>query len=299
MFAHHEDTNRSRTMKFKQILVPLTGETKAGHVADLAFQLARESRAHVIGTDTVTDPGPFLDQTGVGMMAAYYDELFKTADKVQSQKRTTAAALFEDSRKKAGVTTVTKPGGAPEASAEWIAGATYNGASVSILGRLCDLIVVNQPGERGYAELQLFEAAAFGARKPILVVPPGCTALGTRAAVAWNGSIEACRALDGALPLLAGLDAVDIIQVGDIPPGNATSESLSAYLGWHGIVAKIRKCPDQSRATSKIIAAEAKALGATFMVLGAYTHSPLRELILGGVTQSMITTGTMPMVMAH
>lgn len=287
-------------MKIKQILVPLTGETNAAHVADLAFQLARESRAHVIGTDTVTDPGPFLDQTGVGMMAAYYDELFKAADKVQNQKRATAAATFEDSRKRAGVATADRPGGAPEASAEWIAGAAYNGASVSVLGRLCDLIVVNQPGEKAsYAELQLFEAAAFSARRPILVVPPGCKGLGGRAAIAWNGSIEACRAVDGALPLLCGLDTVDIIQVGDIAPGEADSESLAKYLGWHGIVAKIRKCPDQSRATAKIIAAEAKALGSTFMIMGAYTHSPLRELILGGVTQSMISTGALPLLMAH
>jgi nucleotide-binding universal stress UspA family protein len=287
-------------MKFKQILVPLTGESNAAHAVDMAFQLTRESRAHVIGTDTVSDPGPFLDQTGVGMMAAYYDDLLKTADKVQNQKRANAAAVFEESRKKAGVAKADKPGGAPEASAEWCPGAAYDGASVSALGRLCDLIVVNQPGEKAsYAEMQLFESAAFAARRPILVVPSGCAGLGNRAAIAWNGSLEACRAVDGALPLLSGMDGVDIIQIGDIAPGSADSESLSKYLGWHGIAAKIRKCPDQSRATSKIIAAEAKALGATFMVLGAYTHSPLRELILGGVTQSMITAGTLPMVMAH
>lgn len=287
-------------MKLKQILVPLTGETKAIHVVDVAFRLARESRAHVVGTDTVTEPGPFLDQTGVGMMAAYYDELFKTAEKVQVQKRSNAMAIFEEARKRAGVSLADKPGATTDVSAEWISGVAYNGTSASVLGRLSDLIVVNQPGEKaGYAELQLFESAAFGARRPILVVPPGCDGLGAHAAIAWNGSLEACRAVDGALPMLVGLDAVDIIQVGDIPPGNATSESLSNYLGWHDVAAKIRKCPDQARATSKIIAAEAKALGATFLVLGAYTHSPLRELILGGVTQSMISTGALPMIMAH
>ena len=99
--------------------------------------------------------------------------------------------------------------------------------------------------------------------------------------------------------MLSGLDAVDIIQVGDIPVGNATSEALVNYLGWHGILAKIRKVEDKTKSTGKIIVTEAKAVSASFLVLGAYTHSPLRELILGGVTQTMISTGTIPMIMAH
>jgi nucleotide-binding universal stress UspA family protein len=287
-------------MNLKQILVPLTGETKVTHVVDMAFSLARESRAHVVGTDTVTDPGPFLDQSGVGMMASYYTDLFKTAEKVQAQKRENAFNTFEESRKRAGVQISDEPGGPTDASAEWISGTPYNGATVSLLGRLCDLIVVNQPGEKAsYAEMQLFESAAFSAHRPILVVPPGCASLGNRAAIAWNGSVEACMAVNGALPMLSGLDAVTVIQVGEIPVGNADSDSLAQYLGWHGIPAKVRKLADQPSGTSKVIAAEAKACGATFMVLGAYTHSPLRELILGGVTQSMITDSQLPMIMAH
>lgn len=287
-------------MKIKQILVPLTGETKAMHVPDLAFQIARESRAHVIGTDTVTEPGPFLDQTGVGMMAGYYDELFKTAEKVQRQKRQHAFASFDVSCKTAGIGLVDKPGATTEVSAQWVSGEAYNGATVSTLGRLCDLIVINKPGDKaGYAEMQVFEAAVFTARRPVLLVPSTCTELGPRAAIAWNGSVEACAAVEGALSLLTGLDGIEVIQVGDIPPGNASSEALVDYLGWHGIAAKIRKVADQNKSTAKIIASEAKAAGATFLVLGAYTHSPLRELVLGGVTQSLVTTSDLPLVMAH
>lgn len=287
-------------MKIKQILVPLTGETKAMHVADMAFHIAREFRAHVVGTDTVNEPGPFLDQTGVGMMTTYYDELFKTVEKVQTQKRQHALASFEASRKTGGFVLADKPGTTTEATAEWVSGAPYNGGTVSILGRLSDLIVINQPGEKaGYAEMQVFESAVFTARRPVLMVPSSCVELGPRAAIAWNGSIQACAAVEGAMPLLTGLESVDIIQVGDIPVGNATSESLARYLGWHGVTAKIRTAADKSRETANIITAEAKAARATFLVMGAYTHSPLRELVLGGVTHSMITRGELPMLMAH
>lgn len=288
-------------MAIKQILVPLTGETKAEHVCNLAFEVAGKSGAHVIGTDTVADPGPFLDQSGVGMMAAYYDELFKSAEKVQTQKRENASQAFETARKKFGAKVaddlLAKNNGA---TAKWVPGADYNGQTVSILGRLSDLIVVCQPGPTSsFGEMQVFETAVFTARRPVLVVPAAAKSLGKRAAIAWNGSVEACGAVEGALDLLAGLDGVDIIQAGDTKPGNATAQALSTYLGWHGIAARIKIIADKGGPTAQLLMSEAKASGASFLVMGAYTHSPLRELILGGVTQHMISHADLPIVMAH
>ncbi len=291
-------------MAIKQILVPLTGESKAEHVCAMAFDIAGKSAAHVVGTDTIADPGPFLDQSGVGMMAAYYDELFKSAEKVLAQKRANASQAFESARSKFGAKLVEASGGQPAngagVTAKWISGADHNGQTVSLFGRLSDLIIVCQPGPTAsFGEMQVFETAVFTARRPVLVVPNGAKSLGRRAAIAWNGSVEACGAVEGALDLLAGLDGVDIIQVGDIKPGNATAQSLAVYLGWHGIAAKIKTVSDQGGSTAKIIIGEAKSAGASFLVMGAYTHSPLRELILGGVTQHMIGYADIPVVMAH
>ncbi|MBL8644881.1 MAG: universal stress protein [Rhodospirillaceae bacterium] len=287
-------------MKIKQILVPLTGETKALHVVDLAFQIARESGAHVIGTDTVSDPGPFLDQTGAGMTAGYYSEVYKTIEKAQAEKRKHAFAAFDASRKTNGIALADKPGSAIGVTAEWLPGEGYNGNAVSAVGRLCDLIVINLPGEKStLADRQLFEMAAFNTRRPVLLVPPGCTELGSRAAIAWNGSAEACAAVEGALPLLTGLDGVDIIQVGRLKPGKLEAVMLQNYLGWHRIATRVVEVPDAGGSTAKIIHDQAKASQATFLVMGAYTHSPLRELILGGVTQSLSATSELPLVMAH
>ncbi|MBL8629944.1 MAG: hypothetical protein JNM81_09970, partial [Rhodospirillaceae bacterium] len=225
-------------MKIKQILVPLTGESDAHHVAAAAFQIARESGAHVVGTDTVTEPGPFVDQTGIGVATAYYDQIYKTITEVQVQKRQRAAATFEAARAQAGVLLSDRPGQAVGATAEWMSGEPYNGATVSVLGRLSDLIVLNHPGEKSaFTDMQVFQSAAFTTRRPLLLVPPSAK-LGTRAAIAWNGSAESCAAVEGALPLLEGLDGVDIIQVGDLKPGAASSWSLQNYLGWHGIASR-------------------------------------------------------------
>ncbi|MDX2222774.1 MAG: universal stress protein [Rhodospirillaceae bacterium] len=286
-------------MPIKQILVPLTGESKAEHVCDMAFAVAKATAAHVVGTDTVTDPGPFLDQTGVGMMATYYDELMKTADKVQAQKRKVAAEAFDAARARSNATAADAPVKGNGVTATWVDGADYNGATVSLFGRLADLIVVNRPGDKAsYAEMQVFETAVFTARKPVLVVPPKAKSLGHRAAIAWNGSIEACAAAGAAIDLMKGMDGVEIIQVGDIPDGNASSQALAAYLGWHGLTARIHAVKDAGK-TGALILSEAKSAGASCLVMGAYTHSPLRELILGGVTSHMIGHSDLPLVMAH
>ncbi|MCB2106212.1 MAG: universal stress protein [Rhodobacteraceae bacterium] len=286
-------------MTIKQILVPLTGESKAEHVPAMAFAIAAKTKAHVVGTDTVTEPGPFMDQTGVGMAAGYYDELYKTAEKIQNQKRKTASECFEAVRARVNATVADKPSAGAGVTAKWVDGSEYNGATISLFGRLADLIVVNQPGDKAsYAETQAFETAVFTARRPVLVVPPNAKALGARAAIAWNGSVEAAAAVTAALDVLEGLDGVDIIQAGELKPGAASAQTLADYLGWHGVAAKIKTISDSGN-TGEAIMAEAKASGASFLVMGAYTHSPLRELILGGVTHHMIGQGDIPLVMAH
>ena len=45
--------------------------------------------------------------------------------------------------------------------------------------------------------------------------------------------------------------------------------------------------------------ARAHALGADMLAMGAYAHSPLRELILGGVTRFMIAHADLPVLLRH
>ena len=45
--------------------------------------------------------------------------------------------------------------------------------------------------------------------------------------------------------------------------------------------------------------AEAEKAGADMLVMGAYGHSRLREMVLGGVTQSVTAKAEIPVFMAH
>ena len=157
-------------MNMKSIYLALSGETQAESAVETAFMLTKEFNARLIGSDTVAETGPFLDQSGVGMMAAYYDELYQTAEKVQSHKLSVASDLFETARQKHDVALKSNPDDYGP-NCYWHA---HDGDPdvVARLGRLADIIIIACPGERSsYADLRTLEQAVFDARRPVLMVP--------------------------------------------------------------------------------------------------------------------------------
>ena len=286
-------------MFMKSIYLALSGEAQAESAADAAFTLAQEFKARLIGSDTVTETGPFLDQTGVGMMATYYDELYQTAEKVQAHKRTTAAKIFETARDKHGTPLTTNPN-AEAATCHWHA---HDGDVdvVARLGRLADIIVIACPGERSsYADLRTLEQAVFDAKRPVIMVPQGA-AIDPKAPVlvAWNGSAEAARALINAVPLLSKSSNVVVVQIGELDLGMTALTEADAYLKLHGISATTKTIDKGKKSVSDILASEVSEIGAGCIVMGAYTHNPWREMVLGGVTQHMIKNAGLPVLFAH
>ena len=167
-------------------------------------------------------------------------------------------------------------------------------------GRRCDLVAVARPvaaEERIYAPA--LEAALFSTGRPVLVVPPNhCDSLTSHVAVAWNDTREAARALLAALPFLKRAEAVELLAVED-GGCDADPAALSGYLRRHGVTAEFRKLQPDYRPLGEQMLEEAKKGGADLFVMGAYGHSRLRELVLGGVTRQVLATADMPLLMVH
>lgn len=169
--------------------------------------------------------------------------------------------------------------------------------------RLADLIVVSQGlggRDRNNQPLDLVAEVAVNARAPVLAVPPAAKGLDSNgtAVIAWNGSFEAAQALRLAIPLLRLASAVRIVTVTDddiaFPPTDA-----STYLSRHGIGSELVEWPRGNRAVAEALKLAANDLDADYLVLGAYGHSRIRELILGGVTQAMLEDSAIPLLLAH
>ncbi|TAL03253.1 MAG: universal stress protein [Rhodospirillaceae bacterium] len=286
-------------MTIKHILVPLTGAGHENHVPLCALRVAQRLNAHVMAMDTVGDPEVYIDPAGVGMSPAYYGEIQEALDKAQAQKRARARKAFDEAVAITKVPIVDKPTcGGP--STYWITGSKNENATVAAMGRLTDLVVVNRPGANdGFAERESLEDAVFAAHRPALVVPHGITEISKDAAIAWNGSPEAANAVERALELLEPGSKITIIQVGEIQSGGTPVSELVDYLGWHCFQSEVCQIADQPKATARLILHAAKKAGVGLLIMGAYTHSRLREMILGGVTDQMLKTTDIPVLMVH
>jgi nucleotide-binding universal stress UspA family protein len=151
-------------------------------------------------------------------------------------------------------------------------------------------------------DLAMAGAVTVHARGPILAVPPGLgqfDPLGT-ALIAWNGSPEAAGALRAALPLLRRAKAAHLVSVGEqAPPASFTAEDATSYLERHDVACAVHPWTRQDQSVAAALLDAAAALGADYIVAGAYGHTRLREAVLGGTTRQLLRSSTIPLLLTH
>ena len=118
--------------------------------------------------------------------------------------------------------------------------------------------------------------------------------------VGWKPTREASRALAAALPFLRCAKEVVLLTVAedqnDADPGEAAR--IAEGLAWHGIKVSLSVlAPGPQGAANTLIAAAAERRA--LLVIGGYGHNRLREWIFGGVTQHVLQTASVPVLMAH
>lgn len=182
-------------------------------------------------------------------------------------------------------------------AAHWI---EVEGSAPGIVGEFggrADIIVAARPAEDDRLARQAFRAALFGTDRPVLVVPPGLTAaFGSCVALAWRDEKRAVRAVIPALRFLTAAEQVHVL-VG-VRKG-AERPTMPRILLEHGIRADLHVLPIEAGPFGRTLLDTMHQLSADLLLMGAYAHSPLRELILGGVTRYMLTHADRPVFMRH
>lgn len=152
---------------------------------------------------------------------------------------------------------------------------------------------------------EALDGALFASGRPVYVHPDegAPTLRPRRIAIAWNGALEAARAVREALPFMVEAGAADIVLV-DPPMDDALGRGepgaqIAAYLARHGIAVTLHQVPSGGRRTSETIAAHVRELGSDMLVMGAYGHSRLREWIFGGTTRALLARPPLPILAAR
>jgi nucleotide-binding universal stress UspA family protein len=178
---------------------------------------------------------------------------------------------------------------------------------VALHARYADLVVIAQPDPADTSG----RATAVSARtlmtsgRPLLLVPfaGSFEAIGQNILVGWNGTGEAARAINDALPLLQQAKKVTVLAInprhGIGGDGDVPAADIALHLARHGVIAEAAHTIANDISEGDALLSYAADLGVDLLVCGMYGHSPLRERAFGGVTRSLLTEMTVPVLMSH
>jgi nucleotide-binding universal stress UspA family protein len=178
--------------------------------------------------------------------------------------------------------------------------------ALALASRWSDLVVIERPQIDPDAPIGwgVVSRTILSARAPIVVVPEtaACTSVGERILIAWNQSREAALAIRGALPLLRLAGEITVLE--GTPAENPFGLrylprlDLRAWLQRRGIDAQYRSfTPGKERGADLLEAAH--AADADLIVMGAWGHSRITELVLGGTTRHVFQHSDLPLLVAH
>jgi nucleotide-binding universal stress UspA family protein len=279
-------------MSYKDLLVTVDATRASQARIELAAWLAERFGAHLAGLYSF----PYAEGPAY---AFSYDAPLLMAAREQlmerfQQRAEEAHAAFEATLQRHGV------------SGEWRTTRSFADEEAALHARYADLAIVGQlePGLSDFS-MPRPEDVTLASGCPMLVIPYTGSVLRIErhAIVGWNASREARRAVADALPLLRLVRKVTVIAVnprrGISGHGEEPGADIALHLARHGVTAEVEHAVTDELDPADQLLSRAADLGSDLLVMGAYSHARVRELVLGGTTRSILKHMTVPVLMSH
>ena len=292
-------------MAFRRVLVPLTG-TAAGEAAiATALMTARVWNAHVHCLHVRVDARDVAPLAGEGLSGAMIEEMMAATERESGERAGRVRQLFDRMAGALGDVTladsaeIANKADGVTLSFESIAGREED--VVAQQSRLYDLVVVPHP-EAGedVSSSDALHAVLFDSGRPVLIAPRRAPAtIGKRICCAWNGTAESAAAMAAALPFLHQAEASRVLYADEYQRRGPKVEGILSYLHWHGIEAGSQQFKPMTRDVGAGLLGAVRDYHADLLCMGAYSHSRIRQLILGGVTRHVLENSDIPVLMCR
>ena len=272
-------------MRYKDIMVYVDDNEVSDVRIRLAAELAQSHEAHLIGVyvkRALHIPSPAEIEDESGLLAAQLT--------LSGEFEKKAKIIFEERVNHYSV------------NSEWrVSGGRVTDA-LSLLAHYVDLVVlgVNTKVPRN---IQTADETLMVAGRPVLAVPYSSaeTLVGQRVIVAWDESRESARAVKDSMPILQNADSVRVVTAGrDEKESMADAARICMHLSRHGVTAiPMALAAKREKEVSKGILKQVVDMNADLLVMGAYGHTRLHEVILGGVTDYVMNQMKVPVFLSH
>lgn len=279
-------------MSIKDILVLCDAGEANDYRVETALLLAKVYQAHLTGLHLI--PYPIIPVYGGG----FPDAIPYISSEQLEQSHNTASALEDKFKKKAADL---------EVPCDWKA---VDGVDVRYIidnARYADVVIVPQGyskyGEENTQKIDGYLSIHLG--RPLIVTPDlkKVFNLPKRVVIAWDESHEAARAVHDALPFLQYAEKIQVVSVAASTKQEKKyviyDNDLRKHLSHHGISVEVQSLDPASKGTGKTILESSIEYDADLIVMGAYGHTRLKEIVLGGATKFLLRNTTIPLLLSH
>jgi nucleotide-binding universal stress UspA family protein len=271
-------------MPIKTILAVLNSPESAAGVINTAIALSRDYGAHLIGVYAEAPEQVFvyapMEIPDPGAIMALQQAAEQRAASIETQFRTSMdrEGISNEWRKFRGV------GG-------------YSSSGIIDSARSADLVICSQfDSDTPSAQRADIEVLIFECGRPVIMVPYIIKEAKPieRILIAWNGSREAARATFDALPFLLKAKEIEVLTVDAKSDLSQTADFAGSELGLtltrHGLKVTVNNIESEGNSIGAVIENRSSDFSADLLIMGAYTHSRIRERIFGGATSTLLNS---------
>jgi len=286
----------------QKILIPLNGTPNADSALATGLIFAKQFDAHLQAIHVQADSREVAPLAGEGLSGAMVEEMMSAAERESARRAQNVRTRFESFVTETGVTVCGHAAPFPEgasASFQILPGAEHD--MVTWRARLSDMTIVPHPDSGDeVSSSETLHAVLFDSGRPVIIAPRKApVSAGRRLCIAWNGTAESSAALKGVLPWAAQADAVRVLFSPSYQRRGPEGFEVAEYLRGHGIEADVVPfSPINGEVGAGLLQASLE-FGADMLSMGAYSHSRLRQLILGGVTRHVLEKAEITVLMSR
>lgn len=284
-------------MTLKDILVHLDGSERSNMRLDIACSVAKRHSAHLKALYVIDipplpslygNPNAFVDVAGLAEMTT------EALERARNEAAAVEQAFWERLRR-------------DDIHGTWHLVEDVLPETAAAHARCADLMIVGQTSSSDVAPYRdLPGAMILSAGRPVLVVPYAGRFLeiGRDILIGWKSTREAARAVNDAIPLLQQARSVRVLAISSNREWQESEEDVPAadialHLARHGVKAEATHTLAAGMAEGDILLNMAADTGADLIIVGGYGHSRMREIVFGGVTRTLLSSMTVPVLFSH
>lgn len=287
-------------MALKTILLPIRESSTAASLIETAISMAIRNEGHLDLLYVQNDPEHMIPFSTLGlstsMRQAIIESSITTAAKQGEELKQIFLKLCQryDMPVQPRGTDPGKPG------ADFLTLTGRRDELIGKYGRLADLIILPQP-TRTTPPPSSFEAALRESGRPVLMVQRDkvLDRPGKRLAIGWNSSKEAAQAISAMLNNLKRADKVYVLSSEQRMKQPINGDDTCVYLRCQGVTAETAVFDTKRQLPGEALLAKTRELNCDRLIVGGYSRSRIRDIIMGGVTGYLLKHADLPVVFVH